>query len=148
MRTPTHLLVSHLPAAEVARLAHFGHFRRDGRTPYIMHPWDVAVRVHRATDGNRAAVSVAWLHDVLEDGPKAHAFTPAALAVEFRQDVVDAVVALTKRPGESYDAYLDRVAANELARLVKVHDIVSNLADDPTPAQVKKYALALRELTS
>ena len=57
--------------------------------------------------------------------------------------MVDAVAALTKREGVSYDAYLRGVAALPLARVVKVADMLSNLADDPTDRQIVKYARGL-----
>ena len=52
---------------------------------------------------------------------------------------MDAVEALTRRPGESRVSYLGRVRANDLARLVKRADIMDNLdphrlakLDEPT----------------
>ena len=123
-------------AEEVARTAHAGQFRRDGVRPYVVHPEAVASRV----GDDPQALAVAWLHDVLEDTAvteddlRADGFPPA---------VVDAVAALTKREGVSYDAYLRGVAALPLARAVKVADMLSNLADDPTDRQIVKYARGL-----
>lgn len=54
-------------AEAVATGLHTGHFREDGVTPYIEHPKAVAHLVKRATGGNSILVSVAWLHDVLEE---------------------------------------------------------------------------------
>lgn len=54
-------------AEAVATDLHTGHFREDGVTPYIEHPKAVAHLVKRATGGNSILVSVAWLHDVLEE---------------------------------------------------------------------------------
>lgn len=54
-------------AADVATDLHEGHFREDGVTPYIEHPKAVAQLVKRATGGDSILVSVAWLHDILED---------------------------------------------------------------------------------
>ena len=57
--------------------------------------------------------------------------------------VVNAVVDMTKVEGESYADYMVRVAANPLARKVKIADMLDNLSDDPTPKQIKKYARGL-----
>lgn len=54
-------------AADVATDLHKGYFREDGVTPYIEHPEAVAQLVRRATGGDSILVSVAWLHDVLEE---------------------------------------------------------------------------------
>lgn len=54
-------------AADVATDLHKGYFREDGITPYIEHPEAVAQLVKRATGGDSILVSVAWLHDVLEE---------------------------------------------------------------------------------
>lgn len=54
-------------AESVAIELHKGYFREDGVTPYIEHPEEVARLVRRATGGDSILVSVAWLHDVLEE---------------------------------------------------------------------------------
>ena len=54
-------------AEAVAKDLHTGHFREDGVTPYIEHPKAVAQLVKRATGGDSILVSVAWLHDILEE---------------------------------------------------------------------------------
>jgi len=55
---------------------------------------------------------------------------------------------LTKGEGQNYDEYLYYVKSNELAKRVKIADILSNLADDPTDKQIVKYAKALTYLMS
>ena len=126
-------------AEDVARAAHAGQFRRDGVTPYAVHPEAVVSRV----GDDPAAVAVAWLHDVIED--------TVVTAESLREQglpatVVEAVQTLTKRDGLDYDAYLTAVAASPLARRVKIADMLSNLADGPTDAQIKKYAQGLLRL--
>ena len=54
-------------AEAVATELHEGYFREDGVTPYIEHPKAVAQLVKRATGGDSILISVAWLHDVLEE---------------------------------------------------------------------------------
>lgn len=57
--------------------------------------------------------------------------------------VVEAVEALTKQTNLSYEENLQRVAANGIARGVKIADMLSNLADSPTENQIRKYARGL-----
>ena len=55
-------------AADAATLAHRGQFRKDKKTPYIVHPKRVAERV-KFFGGNHIGIIAAWLHDVIEDCP-------------------------------------------------------------------------------
>lgn len=126
-------------AQATAREAHAGQFRRDGVTPYAVHPEAVASRV----GDDPQAVAVAWLHDVIEDTP----VTAEQLEQRgFPPQVVQAVQVLTKREGLGYADYLEAVAASPLACRVKVADMLSNLADGPTDRQIVKYAKGLLRL--
>lgn len=124
-------------AQEFAEKYHWGQFRRDGITPYIFHP--AAIAQCFESDYARA---VAWLHDVLEDTDA----DIGDLASVFPAEIVDAVMAITKRDGQPYDDYLKQVDANPLAKLVKIQDIKHNLSDQPTEKQIMKYNIALRFL--
>jgi (p)ppGpp synthase/HD superfamily hydrolase len=123
-------------AYQIAYRAHKGRFRRDGVTPYIRHPGDVARRV----GGDPIAVAVAWLHDVLEDS----SFTLKDLLERgIPPEVVDAVYILTHRRDIKYEDYIAVIARHPVARKVKIADILSNLNDNPTDKQIEKYARAL-----
>jgi (p)ppGpp synthase/HD superfamily hydrolase len=125
----------------IAISAHFGQFRRDGKTPYIEHCYAVANRVAHLGE---KYVCVALLHDVLEDTKvSAHDLLTAGI----EEDIVAAVQILTKHPSRSYDEYLKLVKVNELARQVKIADMLSNLADSPTNKQIRKYSQGLLFLT-
>jgi hypothetical protein len=134
----------------VARTAHAGQVDKAGSDYFASHVADVAARVARAGYGPEAQ-AVAFLHDVLEDT----AVTEAELRKQFPEEVVTAVVALTKRSGETRDAYYARVRSVPLARVVKVYgDVPSNtnperlaLLDPATRARLtRKYAHALSVL--
>ena len=127
-------------AIAIATKSHQGQFRRDGVTPYITHPEAVANAFPTKCEGLKA---VAWLHDVLED---TNTTEEDLLQAGISLWVVQAVQYLTKTPGEDYLAYLARVKASGIAADVKVQDILHNLGDDPSPKQVKKYAIALKFL--
>ncbi|MDD1708494.1 MAG: hypothetical protein LUQ33_04910, partial [Methanoregulaceae archaeon] len=51
-------------ASKAATEAHRGQTRKDGKTPFIVHPERVAKCVAHY-GGNH--ISIAWLHDVMED---------------------------------------------------------------------------------
>ncbi len=71
-----------------------------------------------------AARMAAALHDVVEDSE----YTLADLRARgFPRKVVAAVHALTRRPGESYEAFILRAAANPIARRVKLADLEDNM---------------------
>lgn len=132
-------------AAAISKRAHSGQYRRDGITPYIEHVMDVGVRVHDF-GGDMQALAVAWLHDVLEDTKETeHSLEQAGVSPE----IIVAVRALTHRD-ISYESYIREVRddVNYRVPLVKLADIISNLADKPTPRQVRKYGEALGVLTS
>ncbi|MDB4948959.1 MAG: pyrophosphokinae [Gemmatimonadetes bacterium] len=130
----------------LAAAAHRGQKDRAG-APYILHPLRLMLRMH--TDAERIA---AVLHDVVEDSE----WTVDALRGEgFPDDVVDAVGALTRRAGESYDAAIRRAAAHPIARRVKVADLEDNMdvrrIAVVTPAdadRLARYHRAWRLLTS
>jgi len=68
--------------------------------------------------------AVAALHDVIEDNPDWD--TERLLMDGISQEVVDAVVAISKQPKEKYKKYLKRVKQNPLARAVKLSDLNHN----------------------
>lgn len=114
--------------------------------PYLGHVARVAARV---AAGGPTLQAVAWLHDVIEDGE----LTADDLADQgFNAEVVDAVDALTRRgPAESDSAYLLRVCANPLARMVKRADTADNgdparlaALDDETRVRLTAKYAAMR----
>jgi (p)ppGpp synthase/HD superfamily hydrolase len=121
-------------AEQIARRAHQGQFRKDGVTPYIIHPAEIAASVPDALK------PIAWLHDVVEDT----AVTLAEMQAEgIPPGILDAVQAMTKHEGEDYAVYLDRVCANDQARQVKIVDIENNLRGQPSEKARAKYLRAL-----
>ncbi|WP_121219805.1 HD domain-containing protein [Oceanibaculum indicum] len=88
--------------------------------PYILHP----LRVMLAMQAEKDRI-VAVLHDTVEDGP------PDTMEVVKRwfpdAEIVLAVEALTRRPGEAYTDFIARVKLNPMATRVKLADIADNL---------------------
>jgi (p)ppGpp synthase/HD superfamily hydrolase len=127
-------------AEELAQRLHVDQRDRTG-APYIEHPRAVVELLVGAPAECRAA---AWLHDVLEH-TDATAETLRAAGVP--DEVVALVEVLTRRPGEDYLAFVERVCADPAAVRVKIADALHNLdpARDfgPTPEQRARYHRAL-----
>ena len=130
-------------ARELAMRQHAGQVDKAGK-PYITHPERVAAWL----DFPEAQV-VGWLHDTVEDT----GLTLAEVEVRFGPETAAAVDAITRRAGENWDAYIARVKAHPLARLVKISDLIdnSNLSRIPSitlrdVARQAKYNAALRTL--
>ena len=116
-----------------------------GGYPYIFHPLTVAQSMDTEDE-----IVVALLHDAIEDGWITERYLTAA---GFSKISVDAVCAMTKRDGEPYEDYINRVKTNEIARKVKIADLkhnrdTSRLNDvmDQAKNRAEKYKRALEVL--
>ena len=138
-------------ALAIAARAHDGKFDKGGE-PYVFHPMRVADAASKnAAPGmwdNRYIVGV--LHDVLEDSDISEADIAAALGEGLDGDIMNALRAISREPGEPYADYIKRCGRNELARVVKMHDLEDNMNLDRIPRpnkadhhRVEKYAVAL-----
>lgn len=132
-------------AIDVALDAHATQTDKAGK-PYIGHVSRVAQAV-AAAGGSDTAVTVAWLHDVVEDS----GVTIRDLALlGFPASVCVAVDAITRRPHEASAVYYDRVRAVPTALLVKEADLADNsdpgrlalLPEDTRLRLSRKYARA------
>ncbi|MFF6995044.1 HD domain-containing protein [Streptomyces sp. NPDC008313] len=142
--TPPPLLLLSLTEVEaVARAAHAGQTDKAGR-PYAEHLRAVADGV-RAGGGDDELVAAAWLHDAVEDEALTEDWLREAPLTPCTKDVVRAV---TKRAGETPEAYAGRILATPGALLVKKADLAHNadparlaVLDEHTRARLtKKYA--------
>lgn len=122
-------------AITLAALAHDGQTDKTG-APYIFHPSRVA-----STFSDEVLQVIAVLHDLVEDTDT----TLSDLDARFPQAVVNAVEALTRRSEESYKEFIDRVARNPNARLVKIADIRDNLRPGAEHLRLR-YEAALKVL--
>jgi (p)ppGpp synthase/HD superfamily hydrolase len=110
-----------LHAITIAYAAHEGQVDKVGE-PYINHPRWVAHEVERAGFGAEV-IAAAWLHDVVED-------CDVSLQ-DLRNDgipeiVVQTVDCLTKRKGEKFRDYYERVKSKPEAVAVKWFDVKHN----------------------
>jgi (p)ppGpp synthase/HD superfamily hydrolase len=126
-------------AADAANRAHRGQFRKDGKTPYILHPQRVAERV-KFFGGDHRGIIAAWLHDVMEDCDGGAAVVrdtlqKTGLPLEERNEIFGIVSALTKNPAiagksERLADTLERInQAPCQAILIKLCDRMDNLVD-------------------
>lgn len=127
-------------AKEIAYRSHEGQVRRGTLVPYVEHPQAMAERL----PGDPELQIVAWLHDVLEDSIEtAESLTAAGIP----KHLVEEVVLLTRDPNVSDEVYFLRIRESRIATAVKVADMISNLADQPTRKQIRRYAKGLLILT-
>lgn len=135
---------SYETSKQTALTAHQGQTDKAG-APYILHPLRVMVRMD-----SEEAMMAAVLHDVVED-------TDIGLDDLRGMGIPEAVLAAvehpTRRAGESYDAFIQRVRKDNLARRVKLVDLEDNLdlkrIACPTGkdlARMEKYRRARRAL--
>jgi hypothetical protein len=96
------------------------------------------------------AVPVAWLHDCVEqDSLRAEELRAAGMTLP----EIEALVLLSRAPGESYELYALRIAfadgeAGRLARIVKLADLDDHLAHATTPPGAPPYAWARRHIVA
>lgn len=90
------------------------------------------------------AQTTAMLHDILEDSD----LSPTALrSAGIGDDVLDALILLTRQEREPYGDYIDRLAPYVLPRLVKIADLQDNLRIDRMGALAMKEPERVRRLT-
>lgn len=132
-------------AMQIAYRAHHGQVDKSG-VPYLYHPIHLAEQMN-----DEVTVTAALLHDVLEDSPMT---AEELCAAGISQQVVDAVVLLTRPPEMPYLDYVEQIRNNPIARAVKCADLRHNcdpsrLPDPPDGWREKRelYQKALEILT-
>lgn len=104
-------------AIRIALDAHQGQVDKGGET-YILHP----LRLMGQANTKEERI-VALLHDVVEDS----SYTLDDLRKQgFSDSVIDALECLTKKEGEDYDDFIERISRNQLATRVKILDMRDN----------------------
>ena len=103
----------------LATNAHAGQFDKGGK-PYILHPLAVMALLN---SDDEELQCIALLHDVIEDTKTTWA---QLRELGCTDRIIDAVDALTKMPGQSYDEYKEEVFSNKDAMVVKMADLRHN----------------------
>lgn len=145
-------------ASQAAARAHQGQVRKDGTTPYIVHPACVAFLVS-LYGGSQSAIIAAWMHDIMEDCKDDAKIVEMSLdamplPLEEKGIIRKMVASLTK----------DRFIADEVERLrdslfrissappeatlVKLCDRIDNLidAEDRDPSFIQRYLKETHEI--
>src|SRR5688572_5180609 len=105
-------------AIALAVEAHRGQVDKAG-SAYILHPLRVMMRVQ--TEHEQMA---AILHDVVEDCGRT---LDELRGMGYPESVLTALDALTRRDDESYQQFIERAAADPVARRVKLADLEDNM---------------------
>lgn len=99
--------------------AHAGQFDKGGQ-PYVLHPLKV---MHYLKTDDEELQCIALGHDVIEDTKVTFKdLTEAGIS----NRIIAGIDALTRRGGETYEEYKDRVFANQDAMKVKLCDLRHN----------------------
>ncbi len=133
-----------LKALFIALKAHKGQRDKGGHI-YILHPVRVAMKCEN--DDERI---VALLHDTIED-----TYVTAEYLREkgFPDRLIEAVLSVTRKNGETYDDFVKRAKRNTIGRMVKRHDLEDNMdvsrlkvITDKDRARLSKYKRAYQSL--
>lgn len=124
-------------ARELALKKHDGQVY--GEHPYMYHLYQVeniAIRTYGCgTDCIDDLRVACLLHDILEDTDTT---VEELISTGFCEDVVRAVVLLTKDRETSYKDYIWMIKGNELARKVKLCDTAANLMNSINACSAKR----------
>lgn len=133
-------------AYDIAVKAHAKSINSKNGEPCISH----AMRVASMVENIPVYKIVAFLHDVVEDTDTCISDIEKEFDSQF---IAPAVQAITRNKNEDYFDYIRRVKRNEIARQVKVADLIDNMnlnrLHEITILDAKrqsKYALALEIL--
>ena len=99
-----------------AEKRHEGQVDKSGK-PYVEHPARVAGRMETPEEQ-----VVGWLHDTVEDT----GLSLEEVERQFGPETAAAVDAVSRRDGEAWEDYLERVKRNPTARAVKISDLIDN----------------------
>lgn len=105
-------------AISIAVESHSGQVN-DKAQPYVLHPLRMMFKAVTIEEK-----IIAVLHDVIE---KTTIDLEYLRSVGFSDRIVLGIDALSRRPQENYDKYIDRVAENKLATKVKIIDLDDNI---------------------
>ncbi len=114
--------MAEMPTIEDAiRLAlekHHGQLDKGGE-PYILHPLRMMCQMQTQTEQ-----MIAVLHDVVEDSDVT---VDDLRRMGYGDTIVEAVDHLSRRDGESYEAFIQRIKPHPLAVRVKLADLRDNM---------------------
>src|SRR3989338_3466728 len=108
-------------AERIATQIHQGQIRKDGKTPYIEHPKEVARLLEGIGITDSDIICAAWLHDTIEKGN----ITQEFIEKEFNLEVARIVQVLSRNV--SREEYNKRIKnADYAVKIVKLADTIHN----------------------
>lgn len=129
-------------ALYIATTAHAGQVDKAGM-PYILHPIRVADKCRTLEEK-----IVALLHDVIEDTSITEVYLESK---GFPKHIIDSILSVTRRDGESYEDFIKRAKSDTIGREVKIHDLEDNMDITRLPSinetdidRLKKYHKSYR----
>lgn len=122
---------------EFAKKAHEGHVDKLGRNYFEYHVKRVADKV---IESGSDAIAVALLHDVIEDTDYS---ADDLLALGIPENIVSAVVELTRPKGKTYHEYIKDIS-NVLSVIVKLADLETNMDIKDFPILPKDHFSLLK----
>lgn len=131
-------------ALEFAKQKHEGQFRDEG-VPYFEHIKGVMeILINEAGTFDDTILTIAALHDVLEDTD----CTYEELKAEFGENIADGVNVLTRQPGQSFEDYAKGIFTNQkmpYLRKIKLADRLHNLRTLPATRNPQKIVKKVEE---
>lgn len=109
---------------EYVKKKHEGQTRKDGITPYYLHPIGVA-KILEEKGFDELYRIVGLCHDLIEDTDT----TYEELLKITNKQVVKYVMLLTKEPGYIDEQYIKRISKSDITKMVKLADRIYNLRD-------------------
>jgi (p)ppGpp synthase/HD superfamily hydrolase len=134
-------------AKKIMEFAHKGQFRKDGVTPYSIHPETVVKTLKLLGVEDSDILCAGYLHDVLEDTT----YSAEKIQKNFGDKVLNIVNELTFDNDITDEEYWDGCQSMSLdAKWVKLADILTNLGDKGEKSNhfVQKRVEALKRLLS
>ena len=139
----------------IAFNAHKGQVDKAGNDYFESHILDVHNKVETILDEDENVCItkvIALLHDVVEDTD----WTIEQLRQQgFTEDILEALAYVTKKGGEDYEHFIERINKNRYAKAVKIADLKSNMditrlneVTDTDVERLRKYHKAYKSLTA
>jgi (p)ppGpp synthase/HD superfamily hydrolase len=142
-------------AKEYATLKHTGQIRKLSKSPYIVHPEDVAL-IASAADQDKDLIAAAWLHDVVEDTGT----SLEQIRKEFGDRIAGLVDEVTKNAEEQgkrskkeyYHEKVRQISSDALTlklfdRLANIMSVVDDLEREPNSSEVIDFAKYYKKQT-
>lgn len=114
-------------AYEFAKKWHNGYYRKDNKTPYIVHPVSVVSTLKSWGVGDNETIVAAYLHDLLEDTN----VNESEIRQIFGSNVINKVKKLTYDKSIPKDDYMKQIAkdADIYVSVIKYADRLCNVID-------------------